>query len=244
MVALSKYVFETLREDGELVLSRGRSEGDGSNLLLVKPVSEHPSIRCLELLKHEYSLREELDSDWAVRPTAFAFHERGKSLVLQDPGGELLSGMLGERLEVRRFLRLAISLSRVLSKLHAAGLIHKNIKPANVLVQPATAEVWLTGFGIATRLPRERQLPGPPEMIDGTLAHMAPEQTGRMNRSIDSRSDLYSLGRHLLRDAHGCTSVQCVRSDGVGPLPCREVASRRSATGGMPSWRLWVQMAS
>ena len=194
MVALSKYVFETLREDGELVLSRGRSEGDGSNLLLVKPVSEHPSIRCLELLKHEYSLREELDSDWAVRPTAFAFHERGKSLVLQDPGGELLSGMLGERLEVRRFLRLAISLSRVLSKLHAAGLIHKNIKPANVLVQPATAKVWLTGFGIATRLPRERQLPGPPEMIDGTLAYMAPEQTGRMNRSIDSRSDLYSLG--------------------------------------------------
>src|SRR5271166_6601404 len=194
MVALSKYVFETLREDGELVLSRGRSEGDGSNLLLVKPVSEHPSIRCLELLKHEYSLREELDSDWAVRPTAFAFHERGKSLVLQDPGGELLSGMLGERLEVRRFLRLAISLSRVLSKLHAAGLIHKNIKPANVLVQPATAKVWLTGFGIATRLPRERQLPGPPEMIDGTLAYMAPEQTGRMNRSIDSRSDLYSYG--------------------------------------------------
>ena len=65
---------------------------------------------------------------------------------------------------------------------------------ACVLVDPATAQVWLTGFGIASRLPRERQSPEPPELIAGTLAYMAPEQTGRMNRSIDSRSDLYSLG--------------------------------------------------
>src|SRR5260370_29719810 len=59
---------------------------------------------------------------------------------------------------------------------------------------PATDEVRLMGFGIASRLPRERQSAEAPEMIAGTLAYMAPEQTGRMNRSIDSRSDLYSLG--------------------------------------------------
>ena len=75
-----------------------------------------------------------------------------------------------------------------------AGLIHKDIKPANVLVDSATGRVRLTGFGIASRLPRERQSPEPPEFIAGTLAYMAPEQTGRVNRSIDSRSDLYSLG--------------------------------------------------
>src|SRR5213075_1020810 len=84
-----------------------------------------------------------------------------------------------------------------LRQLHERGLIHKDIKPANVLVNSATGEVWLTGFGIASRLRRERQSPGPPEIIAGTLAYMAPEQTGRMNRSIDSRSDLYSLGATL-----------------------------------------------
>jgi serine/threonine protein kinase len=81
-----------------------------------------------------------------------------------------------------------------LGKLHQRGLIHKDIKPANMLVNSATGAVWLTGFGIASRLPRERQSPEPLEVIAGTLAYMAPEQTGRMNRSIHSRSDLYSLG--------------------------------------------------
>jgi serine/threonine protein kinase len=75
-----------------------------------------------------------------------------------------------------------------------SGLVHKDIKPANILVNGATGEVRLTGFGIASRLVRERQSPHPPETIAGTLAYMAPEQTGRMNRSIDSRSDLYALG--------------------------------------------------
>ena len=78
--------------------------------------------------------------------------------------------------------------------LHQRGIIHKDIKPANVLVNSVTGQCWLTGFGIASRLPRERQSPEPPEFVAGTLAYMAPEQTGRMNRSIDSRSDLYSLG--------------------------------------------------
>src|SRR5207244_4871049 len=74
------------------------------------------------------------------------------------------------------------------------GLIHKDIKPPNVLVNSATGEVWLMGFGIASRLPRERQAPEPPEFIAGTLPYSAPEQTGRMNRSIDSRTDLYAFG--------------------------------------------------
>jgi hypothetical protein len=115
-------------------------------------------------------------------------------LILEDPGGEPLDRLLGQPMELTRFLRLAVGLAAALGKLHQQGLIHKDIKPANILVNSATGAVWLTGFGIASRLPRERQSPEPPEVIDGTLAYMAPEQTGRMNRSIDSRSDLYALG--------------------------------------------------
>src|SRR5246127_144460 len=115
-------------------------------------------------------------------------------LVLEATGGEPLDRLLGQPMELSRFLRFAIGLANALGKLHQRGLIHKDIKPANILVDLASGAAWLTGFGIASRLPRERQSPEPPEIIAGTLAYMAPEQTGRMNRSIDSRSDLYSLG--------------------------------------------------
>jgi serine/threonine protein kinase len=97
-------------------------------------------------------------------------------------------------MEMAQFLRLAVGLTSALGRLHKHNLIHKDLKPSNVLVNRATGEVWLRGFGIASRLPRERQSPAPPEFIAGTLPYMAPEQTGRMNRSIDSRSDLYALG--------------------------------------------------
>ena len=148
----------------------------------------------LDRLAHEYSLKDELDSAWAVRPLELV-RDRGRTvLVLEDPGGELLGGLLGAPMEVGRFLRIAVGMAAALGKVHQRGLIHKDIKPANILVNAASDEVRLTGFGIASRLPRERQPPDPPEVIAGTLAYMAPEQTGRMNRSVDSRSDLYSLG--------------------------------------------------
>src|SRR5437879_6434073 len=97
-------------------------------------------------------------------------------------------------MELGLFLRLAVGLASALRELHAQGIIHKDIKPANLLVDTATGGVWLMGFGIASRLRRERQAPEPPEMIAGSLPYMPPEQTGRMNRSIDSRSDLYAAG--------------------------------------------------
>ena len=89
---------------------------------------------------------------------------------------------------------LAVDIASALGKAHRQGIVHKDVKPANVLVNCADGGARLTGFGIASRMPRERQAPEPPEIIAGTLAYMAPEQTGRMNRSIDSRSDLYALG--------------------------------------------------
>jgi predicted ATPase len=145
-------------------------------------------------MEHEYSLRAKLDPAWAVRPLALAEHQGRPALVLEDPGGEPLDRLVGTRMDLRQFLRVAIGLSAALGRVHQNGLIHKDIKPANALVNPETGRVWLMGFGIASLLHRERQSPDPPEILAGALAYMSPEQTGRMNRSIDSRSDLYSLG--------------------------------------------------
>src|SRR5260370_31458636 len=98
----------------------------------------------------------------------------------------------GQPLELTRCLRVAIGLAKAIGQVHRHGLIHKNIKPANVLVDDDD-KVRLTRFGIASQLPHEFQAPAPPEVIAGTLAYIAPEQTGPSNRSIDARSDLYSL---------------------------------------------------
>src|SRR4029453_4884582 len=188
---------QVLWEDGDVLFCRGwRDSGDSSRatVLAVVPAAEPPTPGIVERLAHEYGLQDELDGGWAARPLEL-IHEHGRTLlVLEDPGGEPLARLLGTPMEVGTFLRLAISIVRAVGSPHVAGLIHKDFKPTNVLVNSATGAVGLRSFGIASRLPREPQPPEPPEFIAGTLPYMAPEQTGRMNRSIDSRSDLYALG--------------------------------------------------
>src|SRR5882672_8184756 len=196
IVELSKYVLEAHRRDEEFVLYRGEhSNQPGSpSIFLLAPASMQPALETLKKIDYEYSFRDELDSAWAVRSLALSEHHGQMALVLEDPGGETLDRFLPGPMEIRRFLRFAVGTAAALSGLHEKELIHKDVKPANVLVNTATGQARLMGFGIASRLPRERQAPEPPEFIAGTLAYMAPEQTGRMNRSIDSRSDLYALG--------------------------------------------------
>jgi PAS domain S-box-containing protein len=197
----SGYLLGPLRESADFTLFRGRENGNQTRVLAVAPAAGRPSPQDLRRLEHEYSLAAELDSAWAAKPLALTRHDGRTILILDDPGGEPLDrilqrdlvGNLGQPLDLTRFLHIAVGLAKVLGQVHRRGIIHKDIKPANVLVDDSD-NVWLTGFGIASQLPHERQAPAPPEIIAGTLAYMAPEQTGRMNRSIDTRSDLYSLG--------------------------------------------------
>jgi len=196
-----------LWQDANRVFSRRWLEHDNGGgldaVLAVVPAADRPAPSVLDRLTHELALKDDLDGDWAVRPLDLVREHGQTMLVLEDPGGEPLDRLLGRPMEIGQFLRLAVGLSSALRRLHERGIIHKDIKPANVLVDVETGHVWLTGFGIASRLPRERQLPEPPGVIAGTLAYMAPEQTGRMNRSIDSRSDLYSLGVTLYEMSTG-----------------------------------------
>ena len=195
MAARSPLPLKILRQDEEFILYRGEhSSLSDSAVLLVAPSSNNPSVETLKKLQHEYSLRNELDSAWAARPLAVTEHFGQPAVVFEDPGGEPLDRFLSRPVELSSFLRIAIGLAGALSGLHKRGLIHKDVKPTNVLFDSATGGVRLIGFGIASRLPRERQALKPPEFIAGTLPYMAPEQTGRMNRSVDVRSDLYALG--------------------------------------------------
>src|SRR3981189_2008809 len=167
MNGLSGYVFSSLRE-GSIALYRGSGNGLAPILLVA---AEETALGCVERLQHEYALKSEIDADWAARPVALT-HDNGRmTLVLEDPGGMPLDRLLGRPLEVSRFLRIAIPPAGALRHVHGRSLIHKDIKPANILVDAATGGVRLTGFGIASRLPRERQAPAPPEGVAGTLAY-------------------------------------------------------------------------
>jgi predicted ATPase/signal transduction histidine kinase/GAF domain-containing protein len=189
------YLLDLLREGTDFTLYRGRERDNPMPILVVAVPQEQASHQSLKRLEHEYSLANELNAAWAAQPVALTHHRGHAVLILKDPGGEPLDRVIEqhELQDPSRLLLIAIGLASALGQVHRQGLIHKDVKPANALVDHA-GHVWFTGFGIASRLPRERQAPAPPEVVAGTPAYMSPEQTGRMNRSIDTRSDLYSLG--------------------------------------------------
>ncbi len=185
---------ETLLHTGEFVFSRlTRAEGAAGSLVMTPAIGRVTPASAARL-QHAYGLQADLHSSWATRPSELVQRDDKLALVLEDPGGQFLQTLIGRTAALTTRLRMAVGIVTAIGRLHARGLIHRDIRPANLLVDPETGEAWLTGFGLTSRLPRQRQSPEPPEVIAGTLAYMAPEQTGRMNRSIDSRSDLYSLG--------------------------------------------------
>jgi len=153
---------QVLWEDGERIFCRAWRLGDHGNqsaMLVVLPAAEHPSPSNLDRFEHEYGLKDQLDGAWAVRPLELVRDGGRTMLVLEDPGGKPLDMLHGVAMEVGSFLRLAVSIVSALGKVHQRGLVHKDIKPAHILVNRTTGEVKLTGFGIASRLSRERRSP-------------------------------------------------------------------------------------
>jgi PAS domain S-box-containing protein len=191
---LTNCEFEPLWEDGEFMNARIRTSNGHPSQLLVAPAREHPSEPTLAKIANAYALRSELETAWAAAPVELVRFRGLPALLVAEPSGVFLHQAIDGPMSIPDFLRLSIGIAVTLGELHSRGLVHKDVKPANLIADIATGSAWLTGFGLTSRLPRQRQPPVPPEVIAGTLAYMSPEQTGRMNRSVDSRSDLYSLG--------------------------------------------------
>jgi serine/threonine protein kinase len=135
---------QVLWEDGERVFRCGwRLDDNGKRraVLIVLPAADHPSLSSLDRLAHEYELKDELDGAWAVHPLELVRDGGRTMLVLEDPGGEPLDRLLGGPMEVGSFLRLAIGIAKAVGKVHGRDLVHKDIKPANILVNSTTGEV-------------------------------------------------------------------------------------------------------
>jgi serine/threonine protein kinase len=152
-------------------------------VLALLPVMERPAPTTTKKMEHEFSLKDELDRAWAVRPIALKQDHGRTMLLFEDPNGEPLDRLFRRPTELKQFLRCGISLAGALDQLHRRGLVHKEVKPSNVLANTTMDHAWLTGFGIASQLPRERQGAEPPEFISGTRLH-GPRANGK-NESFD-----------------------------------------------------------
>ncbi|RPH50232.1 MAG: serine/threonine-protein kinase PknK, partial [Planctomycetota bacterium] len=186
-------VSETLYEGRDTTLYRGSRIADG-RAVLIKSLRPKASERSLRRLQNEFDVGRALDTPLVVKAVAFETYRDGAALILEDSGGRPLDRMLGPPMDPRRFLRMALQLAKALEDVHRNGVIHKDIKPQNIIVDCRTDEAKITDFGIASLMPREHQTAQPPTILEGTLAYMSPEQTGRMNLAVDHRTDLYSLG--------------------------------------------------
>ncbi len=187
---------------------RGVRTLDRLPVFLKTPSSEHPPLAFLRQLERELELGELLDPEWAVRPVQLETSAAGTTLVLEAVAGRRLDQWVGAPMAIGRFLAIAVSIARAMAGLYRRQLIHKDLKPDNIWVDEATGRALLTGFGIASRGPREQGDPMAPTLLEGALAYMAPEQTGRTNRAIDYRTDYYALGVILYQLLTGSLPVK------------------------------------
>ena len=170
-------------------------ESDQTSVIIKTLKSEYPTIEQISHLRHEYKILQSLEIKGIIKPLALESYQNGLALILSDFGGEPLKNFINaQKFELSQFLQIAIQLSSTLAQLHQNKILHKDIKPHNILFNAKTGNVEIIDFSISSRLSSENQTANNPNLLEGTLAYMSPEQTGRMNRSIDYRTDFYSLG--------------------------------------------------
>ncbi|NJN66876.1 MAG: serine/threonine protein kinase [Chloroflexaceae bacterium] len=188
-------MIEQLHEGRNALVYRARRRTNGIPIILKALKEIYPLPERIALFRREYEIMRSLVMAGVPRVYSLETNQRRWFLTMEDTRGESLTRLgLAGNLSLGRFLDLAIQMVTVLGNIHRRRVIHRDINPSNVIFSPATRQVRLIDFGLATMLSQEDQTFQNPALLEGTLAYMSPEQTGRMNRSIDYRTDFYSLG--------------------------------------------------
>ncbi|MDJ0515735.1 MAG: AAA family ATPase, partial [Trichodesmium sp. MO_231.B1] len=157
--------------------------------------NEYPNFNELVQFRNQYAIAKNLDIPGIVKPYSLLRYNNGYALIMEDIGAISLAQYQRQlSVPLKQFWEISLQIVEILHHLHQNYIIHKDIKPANILIHPETKQVKLIDFSISSLLPKERTSLQTPNVLEGTLAYISPEQTGRMNRSIDYRSDFYSLG--------------------------------------------------
>jgi predicted ATPase/signal transduction histidine kinase len=186
-------ITETIHASNRATIYRAIRRADGRPVIL-KVLTPQYGVVHAERLRNELEIGAALALPSVVRALGRETLHGRPALILEDSGGHALARELGQPLPLGRFLRLALAIAASVEEVHQCDIVHRDLKPDNILVHPGGDEVKLTDFGIATTLPGQRPGPGSTRLIEGSLPYMSPEQTGRTNRALDQRSDLYSLG--------------------------------------------------
>ncbi|MDZ8106344.1 MAG: AAA family ATPase, partial [Nostoc sp. DedQUE12a] len=189
-------ITEELYNGSRTVVYRGYREIDSLPVVIKLLKNPYPTFNELLSFRNQYTITKNLDSPLIVQTYSLESYQNGYALVMEDFGGISLKqwAMRESQQCIQDFLEIAIALCNGLDILYRERIIHKDIKPSNILINPKTKQVKLIDFSIASLLPRETQTLVNPNVLEGTLAYISPEQTGRMNRLIDYRTDFYSLG--------------------------------------------------
>ncbi|MFN6561116.1 MAG: AAA family ATPase [Nostoc sp. ChiSLP01] len=168
----------------------------GNQPIILKILKEnYPNTSELNRYKQEYEITRSINSDGIIKAYGLERYQNSLVMFLEDFGGSSLKILRSQRQFVlEEFLSIAVKITESLAVIHDTNIIHKDINPSNIVYNPETRQLKIIDFGISTRLSRENQTIRNPNQLEGTLAYIAPEQTGRMNRGIDYRSDFYSLG--------------------------------------------------
>ncbi|MEG4346966.1 AAA family ATPase [Microcoleus sp. A003_D6] len=190
-------IVETVYSGSRTVVYRALRTEERLPVVIKLLKNEYPTFSELVQFRNQYTISKNLHQPGIIQTYSLEPYQNGYALVMEDFGGISLKQWAVKKvniLSLGEFLEVAIALCNTLDILYRERIIHKDIKPANILINPETKEIKLIDFSIASLLPRETQTLINPNVLEGTLAYISPEQTGRMNRGIDYRTDFYSLG--------------------------------------------------